>query len=237
MPEQKPTIGCVIMASGMGNRFQKNGFPPETSRPGQPRENPSWENKLMVPFLGKPLICHILGITGGHLFSKRIVVTRHPEINALCRRMGIDTILHDLPGRNDTVRLGLENLLSPSPGKQSSAFQMDGCLFCPADQPLLRRETLEAMINAFPLDGGQILRPAYRVKESAPLVPGSPVLFGQRFFPELLQLPEGKGGSVLVKKYPERVVYVPVRDPYELADVDTPEALRILARHLPEHFL
>ena len=57
-----------------------------------------------------------------------------------------------------------------------------------------------------------------------PLV-GSPVLFSNGFFPELLTLPEGKGGNVLLKKYPEHVHTVYIADRNELADADTPEAL------------
>ncbi len=44
-------------------------------------------------------------------------------------------------------------------------------------------------------------------------------------FPELCALPEGKGGNVLLKKYPEHVHTVYIADRNELADADTPEAL------------
>ena len=57
-----------------------------------------------------------------------------------------------------------------------------------------------------------------------PLV-GSPVLFSNGFFPELLTLPEGKGGSVLLHKYPTLVHTACIAQPEELADTDTPAAL------------
>ena len=60
-------------------------------------------------------------------------------------------------------------------------------------------------------------------------LPGAPVLFPKWAFDELRTLPEGKGGSFLTKQYPERVRMLPVRDRYELVDVDTPETLRELA--------
>ena len=44
-------------------------------------------------------------------------------------------------------------------------------------------------------------------------------------FPELLDLPEGKGGGLVIKKYPEHLHTVNVRDMYELKDVDSPEDL------------
>ena len=45
------------------------------------------------------------------------------------------------------------------------------------------------------------------------------------FFPELLTLPEGKGGSVLLHKYPTLVHTACIAQPEELADTDTPAAL------------
>lgn len=195
-----PPVGCVIMASGMGKRFGSN--------------------KLLADFGGKPLIHYILEATGNGLFDKRVVVTRHSEVVRICEDMGVPVILHDFPGRNDTVRLGLEYLTK---GNQAA---LAGCMFCPADQPLIRRETLETLVLSFLASPGSIYRPAYFSEES--MQPGSPVLFDHKFFPELLTLPQDKGGGFVAKKYPEQIRYIPVRDSFELLDVDTPEMLRNL---------
>ena len=82
-------LGCVVMASGLGRRFGGN--------------------KLLAELGGKPLIRWVLDVTEG-LFARRVVVTRHPEIEALCRRQGVEALLHGLPWRSGTVRLGLEAL-------------------------------------------------------------------------------------------------------------------------------
>lgn len=185
------SCGCIIMASGLGTRFGGN--------------------KLMADFGGQPLICRVLDATEG-LFARRVVVTRHEAVAALCKKRGISCVLHDLPGRNDTVRLGLEAL----------GEGISGCLFCPGDQPMLRKETVEAMVETARQNPERILRLSFGDRS------GAPVLFPQRFFEELKALPEGKGGSVLVKKYPEQVLAVPVRDEMELMDVDTPEDLEAL---------
>ena len=180
-------IGCVIMASGLGKRFGGN--------------------KLMADFHGQPMICRILDATEG-IFSQRVVVTRHAEVARLCESRGIQTVLHDLPHRSDTVRLGMEAM----PG-------IDRCMFVPADQPLLRKETIAELVLASVNDADSIWR---TVSEG---IPGSPVIFPRWTFPELLNLPEGKGGGWVVKKYPERLRTVNVRDMYELKDVDSPEDL------------
>lgn len=184
------TVGCVIMASGLGKRFGGN--------------------KLMADFGGQPMIARILAATEG-IFDRRVVVTRHEDVAALCRERGVEVVFHDLPNRNDTVRLGLE-----------AVGAVDGCLFCPGDQPLLRKETVGALVDDWKKESDSIWRTAYEGKH------GAPILFPKWAFSELLSLPEGKGGGILTKKYPERVRLHLVRDRYELADVDTQETLREL---------
>ena len=185
-----PKTGCVIMASGLGKRFGGN--------------------KLMADFHGKPMLQRALDATEG-LFSKRVVVTRHESVAALCRDQNIDVVLHDLPHRSDTVRLGLEALAD-----------LDACLFLPGDQPLLRRETVAMLLQSWQQNPNCLVRPIHEDTE------GSPVLFPAWAFPELKSLPEGKGGGVVVRNHPHQVIRVSVSDPFELADADTPETLELL---------
>ena len=184
------SIGGVIMASGLGRRFGGN--------------------KLMADFHGQPLISRIIDATEG-IFTQRVVVTRHADVARLCESRGIATVLHDLPHRNDTVRLGLEALSG-----------IDRCMFTPADQPLLRQDTIAALALA------SANAPEFMWRTMCDDVPGSPVVFPQWAFSELLTLPEGKGGGVLTKKYPERLRTVNVRDRFELKDVDSPDDLQAL---------
>ena len=157
--------------------------------------------------------------------AARVVVTRSAEVKALCDAQAVPCLLHSLPGRNDTVRLGLEALLEQCPN-------LAGCIFLPGDQPLLQRETLEALITAFAQTQKETERAIFRLGARAAHGPdtvvGSPVLFGSSFFPELLTLPENKGGNVLLKKYPAQVRTVYIADSAELLDADTPEVLQQL---------
>ena len=185
-----PRIGCVIMASGLGKRFGGN--------------------KLMADFRGRPMIQMALDATEG-LFARRVVVTRHEDVAALCRKQGIEAVLHDLPHRSDTVRLGLEAL-----------GELDGCMFLPGDQPLLRRETVARLLDCWRESPDSIVRPIHEDTV------GSPVLFPAWAFAELRNLPEGKGGGVVIRNHPHDVLGVSVSDPFELADADTPETLELL---------
>lgn len=184
------SIGCIIMASGQGKRFGSN--------------------KLMVDFLGEPLLASVLKTTE-NLFDKRIVVTRHNSVADYCNNNNIEYILHNLPNRNDTVRLGLEKLDNSS-----------HCMFVMGDQPLISKESLKRIIQALKKEPKYIWRFIYQDTL------GAPVVFPRKYFDELQSLPEGKGGGVLLKKYADQVRTVSVTNLYELMDVDTPADLEKL---------
>ena len=108
------------MASGVGARFGGN--------------------KLMAALCDVPLVGHVVRATDG-LFSRRVVVTRHADVAALCETLGAQVILHDEPCRNNTVRLGME--------------AMDGCdtvTFFQGDQPLIRPASIVALLRAAECD-------------------------------------------------------------------------------------
>lgn len=116
------------MASGVGARFGGN--------------------KLMAELCGAPLVGHVVRATDD-LFSRRVVVTRHADVAALCETLGAQVILHDEPCRNDTVRLGME--------------AMDGCdtvTFVQGDQPLIRPASIAALLRAAERDAGAARRDA-----------------------------------------------------------------------------
>lgn len=179
--------GLVIMASGLGVRYGKN--------------------KLMEELLDKPLINWTVNATD-NLFDKRVVVTRNTQVKAFCQGVKVDCIFHELPNRNDTVRLGLSAIMN----------DVDYCFFIPADQPLIKRESIAKLLEATST-GNKIIRACYKDVE------GAPVGFSRLFFDDLLNLPEKKGGNWLVKNNPEHVYTVEVSEEYELWDIDTPSDL------------
>lgn len=168
-------------------------------------------NKLLATFNGRAMIENILDITDSALFEKRVVVTRSKKIADLCGKHGVDCVLHTLSGRNDTVRLGMEKMM-----------EMDACVFCPSDQPVLSGDSIKRQVLAFSGESNEIIR------LKAGKIIGSPVLFGKTYFYELCKLPEGKGGGVVIKNYPDKVKCVEVDNEWELFDVDTREQLEML---------
>lgn len=187
-----PAVGCVIMASGMSRRFGSS--------------------KLLADFDGRPMILRALEATQA-LSERRVVVTRDAEAAALCRLHGAQVILHAMPSRSDTVRLGTEAM-----------EDMDGCMFLPADQPLLRTQTVNRLVRCWQEAPEKILRPFCGD------TPGTPVIFPKWAFDELKRLPEGKGGSWVIGNHPDMAAGMQIGDPYELADADTPQALAALLK-------
>lgn len=181
-------IGCIVMASGFGRRFGKN--------------------KLLESIQGKKMIEHVLDKTGDGLFPERVVVTRYPEIQRICETYGVPVIIHDLPYRSDTVRLGLQTL-----------GELEGYLFIPSDQPLLTRESLESLCLAFSQGVPGIYRTGFQEKM------GAPVIFDKKYKEELLTLPEGKGGSFVIRKHIDQLNTISVLREEELWDIDTPDDL------------
>ena len=164
------------------------------------------ENKLLIDFQGETLIERVLNLTEGDPFARRIVITRTKAVESLCKERGCEVILHEFPGRSDAVRLGMEQMMD-----------MDGCLFCPCDQPFLQRKSLNRMVGKFIYGEKKIFQLGYEE------VKGAPVLFSKEYFEELCQLPERSGGSYVIKKHPEEVDVIEAESAMELWDMDTKE--------------
>ena len=188
-------IGSVIMASGMSRRFGSN--------------------KLLHDFCGEPVMVRILRSMKASKVDCPVVVTRHAEVAEMCKNEGIHAIVHELPQRSDTVRLGMEYLLEHFP-------DLDAIMFAASDQPCLTAASITALCDAYEAEPGNI----YRLSCQGEV--GNPVLFPKSTFEELLNLPEGKGGGFVIKKHPDLAREVPIEDPRELIDVDTPDILASL---------
>ncbi len=181
---------CVLMASGFGRRFGGN--------------------KLLEPFGGRKLI--EWAFEASKPYTGRVTVTRYEEIVCLSEAAGIRAVCHNLPERNDTIRLGLMAL---GPGYL-------GYSFFPSDQPLLSEETVSRFLSCAEREPDCIWRLSCQGE------PGAPAWFPGEFYEALLQLPEGAGGRYLIRQYPERVRTVEVERPEELMDIDNPEDMEHL---------
>lgn len=104
---------------------------------------------------------------------------------------------------------------------QVALRQLDGretaVLVVLADQPMVKPETINALIQTFWQGKGKIIAPTYQGRR------GNPVLIGRRCFAELLALPPGEAPRTLLRRHPEDVALLPVADEGVVADIDTLE--------------
>ena len=142
-------VGCLLMAAGNAKRFG--------------------ENKLLcAAWDGRSLIEHALDAIPRECFARVLVVTQYPEITALAKERGFETLQNGHPerGQSETIRLGARAL-----------SDCDAICFMVADQPLLRRETLAREVNFFSSRRECIVALGHNG------VRGNPCLFPARFFP------------------------------------------------------
>ena len=186
-------VGCLLMAAGNAERFG--------------------ENKLLCAAGdGRSLIEHALDAIPRERFVRVIVVTQYPEITALAKERGFETLQNEHPGRgqSETIRLGTRAL-----------SDCDAICFMVADQPLLRRETLAREVDFFSSHREHIVALGHNG------VRGNPCLFPARFFPELLALEGDVGGGAVIRKHLDELLLFPA-DERELRDADTKDALAAL---------
>lgn len=186
-------VGCLLMAAGNAERFG--------------------ENKLLCAADdGRTLIGHALDAIPRKCFARTLVVTQYPEITALAKERGFETLENRHPerGQSETIRLGTRAL-----------SDCGAICFMVADQPLLRCETLAREVNFFSSHREHIVALGHNGAR------GNPCLFPAHFFPELLALEGDVGGGAVIRKHPDDLLLFEAPEE-EMRDVDTKEALAAL---------
>ena len=187
-----PRLGCLVMAAGNARRFG--------------------ENKLTCTLEGRMLIERTLEAVPREEFAAVCVVSQYEDIEELAGRYRFAAIHNAHPdwGISHTIRLGTEAMQD-----------CDGILYLVSDQPLLRRDSVLRVVEAWKKQPEKIAGASHAGRR------GNPNLFPARFFPELLALEGDCGGNLVIKRHPD--AYLPVElSAQELLDCDTPQELEHL---------
>ena len=174
------------------------------------------DNKLAAQLRGRSLILRALEAVPTEAIDSAVVVTQYPEIMRLAGEFHFAAVYNEHPdyGISHTIELGLTGLRD-----------CDGVMFLVSDQPLLRRKSVAALARLLKSHPDSIAALSHGG------VRGNPCVFPARFYPELLELTEDRGGNAVIRRHEEDLVLLEV-DARELTDVDTPEALRSLTAEL-----
>ncbi len=193
--EREKRIRMILLAAGFSRRFG--------------------ENKLLYPIKGRPMYLwtmeRLKEIQKEGLADSLVVVSQYEEILTEAARQGIPGVknLHSERGISSSLQIGLEEAV-----RLKDRDSEDYYMFFVADQPFLRKETVENFLVDFEDSGKKIGCMSYRK------TPGNPVIFHECFVPDLMALQGDTGGKKVLKKHLEEVFFYEVQDPGELEDWD-----------------
>lgn len=174
-------------------------------------------NKLLEIVEGRPLVRHAVEAALGSGLSEVVVVVGH-------QGEAVRAALAGTPVRfveNQTYAEGLSTSLKAGLGALPA--RAGGAIVILGDMPRVSAGLIRRLVAAFdPAAGAHAVLPTRDGKR------GNPVLWGRRFFPELMAVEGDVGGRHLLGPHAEFVREVEAEDEGVLLDVDTPEALRAL---------
>jgi len=171
-------------------------------------------NKLLAPVNGRPLIRHAVEAALGSAADPVIVVTG----NAAAEVRGAVAPFSPLFAENPDFSKGLSTSLRA--GLKTLPANCDGAIILLGDMPGVSSALLDKLIAAFDPAEDRAICIATRHGRR-----GNPVLWGRRFFPEMLAIEGDVGARHLIGQYADLVVEVEASDDGPLTDIDTPEAL------------
>lgn len=189
----------IYMASGFGRRFGSN--------------------KLAAILEGKPLYQHSLEAAAGAVKrlnaqagwqARLVAVSQYREILEAAGRAGAEAVLNERSHEGITASLILGTL---------GAGEADIYVYCVADQPRLRAETIADFIQGFAASKRGIGCVANGGRR------GNPAAFLACYRGELLSLTGDKGGSQVIRRH-EKELWLYEAAEEELADVDCLEDLK-----------
>jgi molybdenum cofactor cytidylyltransferase len=93
----------------------------------------------------------------------------------------------------------------------------EGALFMVGDQPLVKKDLIDALIERFTQSPALIVAPSFKGRAR------NPVLFRRELFPELLKLTGDRGGRLLIEKYQSQTELVEWDQEVPFLDIDVRE--------------
>lgn len=182
-------ISAVILAAGRAERM------------GEP--------KLFLPLGGKPVLQWVLESALASDLDEVICVTR--ELNSARRQINVaDERLFWLlnyaadRGQSTSVIAGL----------WAASATTDGVMFLCGDQPLVRPELINALIEKFDDTSAWIVAPRFNGEVR------NPILFHRKLFPELLRLTGDRGGRPLLDKHKRKTALLDWAEELSFLDID-----------------
>jgi len=175
-------------------------------------------NKLLAPIEGVPMVARAVDAALSSQAEPVIVVVGNEAERVKAALAGRDVTFVANPDFAEGLSASLKRGIAAVPATS------DGALVCLGDMPRVAASDLDRLIAAFnPVEGRAICVPVREGKR------GNPVLWGRRFFAEILGVAGDVGAKHLIGAYPEAVAEVAMDGDGVLIDIDTPQALAELS--------
>ena len=196
----KKEVHAIYLAAGFSRRFGAN--------------------KLLTLLEDKPMYLHLLERLKKLQQEKKLqsltVVTQYEEILDALQKQGIQAVKNEqsILGISSSLKLGLKTVLYTWKQNTKSQEKEHYYMFFVADQPFLKKQTIEEFLTAF-----------LRTKQGIGCVShegkhGNPVIFHEKYLQELLELEGDKGGKRVLNRHLEDVFVFEVEEEKELMDID-----------------
>ena len=185
-------ISAIILAAGRGERIG--------------------ESKMFLPLGGKPVLQWVLESALASDLDEVICVTR--ELNSARRQINVADerlfwLLNYAADRGQSTSV-IAGLWAANPAS-------DGVMFLCGDQPLVRLELINALIEKFEDTAAWIVAPKFNGEVR------NPILFHRKLFPELIQLTGDHSGRPLLEKHKRKTALLEWPEEVSFLDIDVPK--------------
>jgi molybdenum cofactor cytidylyltransferase len=175
------------------------------------RADRAGEQKLLMPLRGKPVLQRVLENALASALHEIVCVVHNLE--AMRRKISlVDERLYWLT--NHVADQGQST--SAIAGLWAIDPKSVGALFLLGDQPMIRLELVNSLVERFKTTNALIVAPSFRGQTR------NPVLFRRDLFPELLQLTGDRCGQGLIEKYRKKTSLVEWNDELSFKDINIP---------------
>ena len=191
MVSKHPTVG-IILAAGMSSRF---GTPKQLIKIGE-----RTLTEIIADNALNSKLDHVVVVLG-HAFDRLMQVLSHRVQHT---RLSIIENKEYFQGMSSSIHCALHAVQHDFPS----------AMFLLGDQPLIRGEMMDLMLDQFRSSDKDICIPVYQGRR------GNPAIFSQRFYHHLFQISGDVGGRPIIQTYPHDVCEVEVDDPDVFMDID-----------------
>ena len=177
------------------------------------------QQKLLLNLNGKPILQWVLEAALSSELDEVVCVVR--ELEEI--QQGI-SLKHEKLGWAINERAAEGQSTSVIAGLKAINPQSEAALFLVGDQPLVKRDLINGLIDLFRKTAALIVAPTFQGQTR------NPVLFRKDLFPEFLKLTGDRGGRRLIETYRDKIALLDWKDEAPFLDVDRWEDYERLKR-------